>query len=167
MRKLIGKGSFSKAYQTGENSVELVSTCPTKECYALFSEGNSFAPILERDYQKEDTYKMPLYPKMRAPKQQLNEDGYRVYKALRTLCARNYFDFCEKVNTLDTLSEQEKEEICFLAGDVCNAVDPQDLGFEISPRNITHDEQGNLIMLDCFFCTKTLAQIWNKKLTYR
>lgn len=50
MRKLIGRGTFSKAYQTGESTVELVTTCPAKECYAMFSQGNPFAPQIERDY---------------------------------------------------------------------------------------------------------------------
>lgn len=166
MRKLIGKGTFSKAYQVSEDTVELVSTCPTKECYAMFSDGNPFAPAIERDYNQENTYRMPLYPKVRAPKRQLNERAYLVYKTLRNVdLVKGYQDFCAQINARSALTEEEKENIISLAGDVCNAVDCRDMCFEISPRNITHDGDGNLILLDCFFCLSALKE--HRKLTIR
>lgn len=157
MYKLIGKGAFTKAYQISETEVEIISKCPAKECYALFSQGNPFAPKIERNYDKENAFLMPLYAKVKAPKKQLNARAYEVYKEIRTFgwdCT--YYNFVKEVEISVFLSEEEKENIISLAGDVCNGIDPENMRFEISPRNISCDEEGNLIMLDCFFCAKTL-----------
>lgn len=159
MRVLIGKGHFSKAYLIEENVVELISRCSTKECYVLFSSGNPLAPIIERTYVDDNlsegflSYKMPLYPKVRAPKKQLNQKSYKLYQELRKL-SNSYFsgyhEFCFLVSSI-SIDEEDKENVMSLAGDVCNTVDCDNMGFEISPRNISHDENGNLVMLDCFF----------------
>ena len=166
-RKLIGRGDFTKAYQVSDTQVEVVTVCPAKECYALFSKGNPFAPTIEKlDYLEsgESVYLMPLYAKVRAPKKELNEDCYKIYKALRgiTCFGMTYQKYISKVGALG-LSEEVTEYLCDLAGDVCNAIDTQDLGFEISPRNIAVGEGGQLIMLDCFFCRKVLAKIQGRK----
>lgn len=162
-RKLIGKGAFTKAYQISETEVEVITTCPAKECYAMFSHGNPFAPVIARNYEKDNAYLMPLYPKVKAPKKQLNTRSYEIYQCLRTLKYEcyfkhfgDYYGFVKAIEKVDCLTEQEKEDIISLAGDVCNAISPEDMRFEISPRNISHDSEGNLIMMDCFFCVKTL-----------
>lgn len=157
-RKLIGKGAFTKAYQVGENEVEVHSFCPAKECYAMFSQGKQFAPVIER--KETNVYKMPLYPKVRAPSRDLNPRSYAVYKKLRFLFkytreSLDYYNFCKYVNMTD-LEPSDKESLIDLASDVCNAIDCKELRFEISPRNISHDKDGNLIMLDCFFSIATL-----------
>jgi len=165
MRKLIGKGTFTKVYQISETEVEVITTCPTKEMYAMFSQGRMFAPKVTRNYDKENAYFMPLYPKVKAVKKQLNEHAYNVYRALQEIhtdiwknCKGDtgYHRFCHIVEKSTRLTEEEKENIIDLAGDVCNNMDPDDMRFEISPRNITFDEQGNLILLDCFFSSKVL-----------
>lgn len=167
MRKLIGKGSFTKAYQIDEDKVEVVSICPAKECYAMFSQGNTFAPVIEKIDHRDDgysVYHMPLYPKVTAPKKQLNKAAYSIYQTLRSISGKfgmNYNLFCEEVEATD-LEEDVKEEILSLVSDVCNAIDCFDMGFEISPRNITTDKDGNLIMLDCFFSRKLLKTTWTK-----
>lgn len=161
MRKLIGKGTFTKAYQVSETEVEIVSICPAKECYAMFSQGNTFAPAIEKIDYREDgfsVYSMPLYPKVTAPKKQLNTESYKIYQALRTISGQwkmTYNKFVEQVEALD-ISEEAKESIIEIASDVGNGIDCDDMGFEISPRNISTDNNGNLIMLDCFFSRKLL-----------
>jgi hypothetical protein len=161
-RKLIGKGAFSRAYQIGLDQVEVISSCPTKECYAMFSQGNPFAPVIEHIGQKEDKgiFHMPLYPKMKSIKTQFNAEALHVYRELRKLGldTYDYQDFCKKVDKLE-LTEQQKENIVGLAGDVCNTIDCRDMRFEISPRNVSCDSEGNLIMLDCFFCMKQLHKV--------
>jgi hypothetical protein len=167
-RKLIGKGSFTKAYLLNDGTVEVESICPAKECYALFSKGNSFAPIIDRtDYLDSGVcvYKMPLYPKCRAPKRELNTTAYKVYTELRKLScqfAMTYNKFTAAVEAL-SLEEDTKEEIISLAGDVANAIDCNDMGFEISPRNISYTAEGGLVMLDCFFSRKLLHSIAQAK----
>lgn len=166
MRKLIAKGTFTKVYQISETQVEVVTTCPTKEAYAMFSQGNPFAPKVERDYNKENTFIMPLYPKIRSPKKQLNPHGYHIYTTLRAIHGEiwtnvkgetGYHRFCHFVEKNTRLTEEEKQNIIDLAGDVAQTMyDADDMRFEISPRNITCDAEGNLIMLDCFFSSKLL-----------
>jgi len=162
MRKLIGKGSFTKAYQISETEVEIVTICPAKECYAMFSQGNTFAPKIEKIDYREDgfsVYSMPLYPKVTAPKKQLNSEAYNTYSILRTIAntyAIDYYKFIEAVEASE-LDEDTKEAVCELCSDACNGIDPMDVGFEISPRNITTDDKGNLIMLDCFYSRKLLS----------
>jgi len=162
MRKLIGKGAFTRAYQIGHDKVEVVTICPAKECYAMFSQGNPLAPVIESVTTTDEgkrVYHMPLYPKMRAYTKQLNARGLHIYRELRKLelNADSYNRFCNMVDNL-SLTEDEKDNIKSLAGDVCNAIDCHNLRFEISPRNIACDPKGNLVMLDCFFCIKTLCK---------
>lgn len=161
MRKLIGKGAFTKAYQVSETEVEIVTVCPAKECYAMFSQGNTFAPKIEKIDYREDgfsVYSMPLYPKVTAPKKQLNTQAYAIYTTLREIgntYAIDYYKFIEAVEKSE-LEEDIKEAVSELCSDACNGIDPMDMGFEISPRNITTDDKGNLIMLDCFYSRKLL-----------
>lgn len=161
MRKLIGKGTFTKAYQVGETEVEIVSICPAKECYAMFSQGNTFTPVIEKVDYREDgfsVYSMPLYPKVTAPKKQLNAKAYTIYTTLKAISGQynmTYYKFVEAVEA-SNLEEEDKESIIEIAGDVGNGIDCDDMGFEVSPRNITTDNNGNLIMLDCFFSRKLL-----------
>jgi len=154
MRKLIGRGAFSKAYQIGLNEVELISSCPSKECYAMFAQGNPLCPVIEK--KDFDSYKMPLYPKVRSIKQ-LNDNGQLIYKELSKLSGNcdDLYDFLKKVDCL-AIDDDQKEQIKELAEIVCNAIDPINLRFEISRRNITHNPDGSIVLLDCFFCIKTL-----------
>lgn len=163
MRKLIGKGAFTRAYQIDVNKVEVVSVCPAKECYAMFSQGNPFAPVIE--VVDTGVFHMPLYPKMKAFTRQLNAESLHIYRQLRTLMGNydwnpSYNTFCRDVEALD-IPTQAKKDIQSLAGDVCNGIDCNNLRFEISPRNISCDAAGNLVMLDCFFCIKTLGKVKN------
>lgn len=168
MRKLIDKGAFTKAYQIAEDKVEILTICPAKEAYALFSQGNKFAPIIEKvDYldSGESVYHMPLYPKVTAPKKQLNKEAYAVYQALRKIsgsCSMTYYRFIEEIEA-SNINEDDKEEIISLISDACNAIDTMDMGFEISPRNISVTETGDLIMLDCVFSRRVLRSTFNKK----
>lgn len=166
-QSLIGQGSFTKAYLNADGTVKIISKCPAKECYALFSQGRPFAPEIETvelliDDDGNSEYRMPFYEKMKAPKRQLNERSYIVYKELRSIFNNsvmlNYYRFVDKVDHSSILNEDEKESIIMLAGDVGNAIDPNDMRFEISPRNVTSDKDGNLILVDCFFSTKLLKQ---------
>lgn len=166
MKKLIGKGAFSRAYQVSENKVELHSTCPAKECYALFSQDNPLSPVIEKEgfnRNGKPVYIMPLYPKVKAPKKQLNKKSYSLYKSLKDAfnCSTiaDYYWFYSVTQQLasdNKISIQDMENLQSLADSVGNAIDPKDMRFEISPRNITHDENGNLVLLDCFFSLKTL-----------
>ncbi len=152
MRKLIGKGTFTKAYQVADDTVEIVTKCPTKECYAMFSQHNPLAPKIERT-NTNGIFKMPLYPKVKAPKKQLKEEHYALYRILsgHRFSGIHYHAFVKEVESHPDISEQDKENIVELAGDVCNGIDPMNMRFEISPRNISATPEGDLVMMDCFF----------------
>lgn len=168
MKKLIGRGLFSKAYQISDDMVELVSICMAKEAIAMFAQGNRFAPIIERvDFtdKGESVYHMPLYPKVTAPKKQLNQKAYDLYKTLREFSGcgdMTYYRFVDLVEG-SGLDAETQEDIISLAGDVANGIDPMKLGFEISPRNITTNQDGDLILLDTFFCKTACARLHTEK----
>ena len=168
MKKLIGRGLFSKAYQIADDRVELVSVCMSKEAIAMFAQGNKFAPIIERvdcTDNGESVYHMPLYPKVTAPKKQLNQKAYSIYMELRQFSCRsdmNYYRFVELVEG-SNLDDETKENIISFAGDVSNGIDPAKMGFEISPRNITITPEGDLILLDVFFCRGAVIRARTEK----
>lgn len=169
MKKLIGKGAFSKAYLRDDGQVEVHSTCMAKECYALFSQDNPLAPMISKhDTSRNGTpvYLMPFYPRMRKPSAQLNPQALGLYKALRKLFNESYgLDYYKLTKGLQaladagTISATDAENVASLASDVGNGIDPSTMRFEISPRNVSCDDQGNLILLDCFFCSKALFNL--------
>lgn len=106
---------------------------------------------------------MPLYPKIRAASKQLNAKSYQLYKELRQIeSGINYYKFTKVIEEHPRISEKDKENINSLASDVCNGIDPEKMRFEISPRNISCDKDGNMVMMDCFFCLKTLINSKSK-----
>lgn len=157
--KLIGKGSFTKAYLLPDGqTVKLVTNDPCKECAAMFAPVSPIFPILECDgYEGEKrVYRMKYYPKQKSLKKALTARDYRFYKYLRKVafsswgCEDPYLShFKEKLNEI--IPTEFAEEI--LA--ICEYIDAlnnygDDMKFEISPRNVAVDN-GKLILLDCFF----------------
>ena len=66
---MIGRGSFTKCYLVDENNVLLKTTCPTKEAYYMFSQGNPLAPVIN-DVSwkgKEWHVRMPYYRRVIRP----------------------------------------------------------------------------------------------------
>ena len=53
--------------------------------------------------------------------------------------------------------DNEKEAILEAIDAMCNY--GSDVSFEISPRNIAADKDGNLILLDCFFIKSQLSNV--------
>lgn len=160
-RKLLGRGAFTTAFQISETVAEIKTTCPAKECYAMFSQGNPLAPVIEH-VDSTDThriYHMPVYAKILSAKKQLNPAAYKLYTELSKISCTviDYYDFIKSLDVLD-LTEEDKENVIELTNDVANGINPENFGFEISRRNIAANENGDLIMLDCFFCRKTLQK---------
>lgn len=156
--KLIGKGAFTKAYLLESGRVQLHSCCPIKECMAAgwFPESKLF-PVL--DLIDSGVYEMEYLTRVTAPKRQLNENSYKLYKALQRVFGEycmNYFEIYKSLEKhLNGFTELEE---ILEALDACSNFGTE-LGFEISPRNISVDEEGNLIMADCFFHRPTLRKV--------
>lgn len=150
--KLIGIGAFTKAYLLDNGRVQLNSCCPIKEVMACgwFPESYLF-PKLE--LVDTETYIMEFLPRVKAPKKQLNERAYKLYKLLQTTVGYDYFTLYNwfEIN----LSGWDEQEVILEALDACSNFGTE-IGFEISPRNISTDENGNLIMADCFYHKPTL-----------
>ena len=160
--KIIGKGQFSTAYQY-KAVVYIKSQDPVKECMALFPINSSFFPKVSLSDLPEFDYKMPLYNKVRAPKRQLNDRSLLIYQELRGLFTQNCFDYNKKESGYTKWfvlfsgiksSVSVKNALIDAIGNLSNYGD--DIGFEISPRNIAATKSGNLILLDCFFIKSAL-----------
>jgi len=162
--KLIGKGTFSKVYRKGdENVVAVHSTDPAKECMSLgfFPDSRLFPKITRVSVGEECTlYTMAYYPKVRAPKKVLNTRDYELYRLLRDISSLIPCD-SERYNTYMTLFDAIPDKFAAERKDLVEALTAlsnygQDIGFEISPRNISATADGDLILLDCFFFVQAL-----------
>lgn len=172
--KLIGKGTFTKAYllECG-TSVFLESTCPIKECMSLgwFPESTLF-PEIERldDIEKQSkivyTYKMEFYPKPLSLKTELEPREYLLYQELRKLKItppmNRHLLFNEWHKAFNSLPDEFRleSEILREALDACGNFG-SDIAFEISPRNV-RVKNGKLILLDCFFSVSKLNETRSK-----
>lgn len=159
MRKLIGKGAFTKAYLV-DNHVELDSCCPIKECMAWgwFPDSPLFPKI---EWIEHGKYRMKYYPHVSSLKQNLDPDQWEIYKTLRNFGYRSFANISEAmfewIKIFETLENKELSATLIKAIEACGNYGT-DVGFEISPRNVAVDN-GKLILLDVFFSISTLRKI--------
>jgi len=173
--KSIGYGSFTKAYTSDSHEgVILVSWDKVREIQALgfFPESPLF-PIVQwagdelnthmlnrtRNTRPCETYLMPYYGKVTAPKKQLNNQAYQIYKVLRRIASTNN---CHGYNKLFKLFDNAPLPIDVKNAllDALNGLSDYgaDICFEISPRNISISDSGGLVLRDCFFFKHQLAE---------
>lgn len=163
----IGQGAFSSVYRQGNSQeVLIVSKGHVKECMALGGFPKSrFFPNVKRvnDIQGESSYRMKFYPKVAAPKKELQPKDYELYKALRALpCAfgdnrqDGYSHWRKQFKALPDKFKAAKRALIGALEALTNY--GSDICFEISPRNITRTATGRLILLDCFFIH---SQLWS------
>ena len=165
--KLIGKGSFTKAYLNESGKVILKTSDPVKECMALGWFPNSkLFPKME--YLESGVYSMEYLGKTpKALKSELRPRQYRLYKALRDvfngglgLCGVQsndlYYHWCSVFSDLPSEFNKEKESLLMALDTLVNF--GPDIAFEISPRNI-RVKNGFLVLLDCFFLRSELNKV--------
>ena len=172
MKKLIGKGSFTKAYLLESGKVELRSCDPVKECMALWGFGDSYLwPIVERvDYE---VYVMSYFPKTPSLKNSLEPRQYQLYNALRKLKPYINFKWSCKIQdweysdhwrkqfeSLPPDFEEEKQALLEAVDSLANY--GKDIQFEISPRNV-RAVNGKICLLDCFFFVSQLQLVNSRK----
>lgn len=151
----LGKGFFSAVFKESPSTVLVVSDDPAKECLALgWMPDSSLLPTIERlEYGIEglSLYRMPLYNTFRAPKRHLNKKGYSQYSDFLSL--RWKIASCQKNWDLISILEEIPTDNAYLLSQCIDSMSSytDQCGFEISPRNIASDKDGNLILLDCFF----------------
>lgn len=156
--KLIGRGAFSRVYRQGDSdTVTIVSSCYAKECQALWHECEyDRVPSLTRiDYTSDGKgiYTMPYMPRPRSLKSALLPEERELYKALRELSRE--VSYTTSLHDLYAIF-RGYPFITNMLDSLCNY--GEDIGFEISPRNVTALD-GRLILLDCFFMKNQLREI--------
>lgn len=165
--KLIGKGSFTKAYVQDNGKVLLKSIDPIKECMASgwFPEHRLFPSVEMVD---EGMYEMQYYAKVTSLKQNLSSEDWALYKELKALydayeAPTDKYDGYSSWYTVFSSSElpEEIKEVLLEALDACSNIG-SDIMFEISARNVAVDN-GRLVLLDCFFQTSMLEQVRKSK----
>lgn len=173
--KLIGRGMFSRVYQSdevGSDHVIILSNDRAKEALSFNWHDNETGifPTLEKvDYTGDFfVYTQKFYPRIRAWKKALDADQYRLYCDLKEVfndtCmnVKNEYDrYYMLYNAFDKspIREDYKQDILSMIDSLANF--GADIGFEISPRNIAI-ENGKLILLDCFFFTTDLLKARKK-----
>lgn len=156
--KLIGKGTFTRAYLLPDGeTVKLVTNDPCKECAAMFAPDSPIFPKLECDgYEGEKrVYRMKYYPKVKSLKNSLTPRDYRLYGLLRKVTLSLWGPDAYLAKFIDKVEEILPEEFANEKEAIREHVDAlnnygDDMKFEISPRNVAVDN-GKLILLDCFF----------------
>ena len=114
--KLIGKGSFSKVYDNGDNTVTIKTKDWTKEALALWVDNDRFPAIERVEYDEISTYKMKKFDKVKAIKRDLNDYDYALYTYLRkNVCVSNYaynedHDYSKLYELFSNMPEGFKED---------------------------------------------------------
>lgn len=169
MKKLIGKGAFTKAYLLESGKVELHSCDPVKECMALCGFGDSYLwPSIEQ--VDNEVYTMDYLPKTPSLKNSLELRQYQLYTALRKLKPLLSFGLLREWEYLDHWRKQfeslpvefEEEKQALLEAVYSLGNYGQDIQFEISPRNV-RAVNGKLCLLDCFFFVSQLKLVNSRK----
>lgn len=162
--KKIGKGTFSNVYLKSDNkTVFIKSVCLIKECMALgwFPNSRLFPKLKRVGCQ---CYEMKYYPRVKSLKQALKPSQYLSYKQLREAWKGMPY-ISSRHNSLDTWRDTfEKLENKRLSKIMLEALDGcanygNNIGFEISPRNVAVTESGNLILLDVFYDRDKLIKV--------
>lgn len=174
--KRIGRGLFTNAYLHDEGHVVLNSCDSTKEALALgyvTETTHVKLPEIEREEygvrrNKQglivSRYKMPYYEPVRSVAKQLNDEAREIYNELDWMFNKNWIvpnttkshpfkgDLYSTIGDTD-IPQEYKEELWSIIDDLRNF---GDVGFEISRRNISATENGDLIFRDCFFIVSEL-----------
>lgn len=169
MKKLIGRGAFSRAYllEDGE-TVEIISRDNVKECAAVFGLADSeYFPKITRidsNYPDKQKYRMEYFPKVRSLKNSLSKNDYKLYKELRKIkpvFSKNTYDlpdlWREQFQAISNDFEECKNALLEAIDSLQNY--GHDIGFEISPRNVAV-KNGKLVLLDVFFFRSQLNFKW-------
>lgn len=165
--KLIGRGTFTKAYMWGAKQVLLISEDHIKEAMAhgWFPESRLFPEIKYTETDGE--YIMDYYPRVSSLKNALDPEEYQLYQELRYIFSNrayvanpyDLYHYWYEVFGEYPFSHSEAEDIREALQEALNACGNwgTDICFEISPRNVAVKD-GKLVLLDCFFIRKQLAK---------
>jgi len=157
-KKLIGKGFFTRCYDTQDGRVELHTFCNIKPAYAEWGVGDGrLFPVMEKIDTRYDRYDNAIsvltckkFPKVSSLKSALKPAHYALYRTLKSIAYRNVstHDFYRAVKDSKSIHHAYKTDILTAIDDIHNYA--SFVGVEISPRNVAVDG-GRLVLLDIFF----------------
>lgn len=166
--KMIGKGAFTRAYLMSSGRVLLKSCCPIKECMSMgwFPDSPLFPVLLQVD---TGVYEMDYYPKQRSLKNSLQPEHWQTYKTLKAAYYQGRLNLPKNIhdtyqhwyNVFEQYLDGELQETMLEALGAC-ANYGSDIGFEISPRNVAVNSDGELVLLDVFFSRSKLKEVRRK-----
>ena len=149
----IGKSKKTKCYVDPCNGskVILISTDPIKE--AMSEVSDKMVHFRGVEYVARGVYRMERLVVQQSLFPRLNVQAIDLYRALRK-CSQsgqctNYTTTYRTLAPIGVDFPKAWEEIEHILGWVSNW--SYDIRFEISPRNVSADAQGNLILLDVFY----------------
>lgn len=161
--KLIGKGAFSKVYELGERHVLIHSRDMQK---AFISEqGQGMFKMPEMELVRDDSelpykegyrwYVSPRYRKVRAFTKELKPEDVALYRQLREIQTKWWSGYSQIKGAFNAAGLFKLADV---VEELANYINTDHLRFEISPRNIALDANGDLVLLDCFYCIEALNQ---------
>lgn len=161
--KLIGKGAFSRVYELGDTQVLIHSNDMQKAFISEQGQGMFKMPEMKLVWDDSELpykegyrwYISPRYSKVRAFTKELKPEDVALYRQLRAIYSEGYTDYFQLREAFNTVGLFELADV---VEEMCNYIDPDHLRFEISPRNIALDADGDMVLLDCFYCIKALNQ---------
>ncbi len=152
----LGSGAFTRAFRHEDGDVILYSACNAKECMSLgWFPTHRLIPELRRvgtqTYCMRYLHKLPNKADL---KPQAAED-LRVLRAVEREwceypCPVNRVSILEVLRECITKRGEHLTELLLECVDAMTSYTSQ-VGFECPRRNLRVDDDGNLIMLDCFF----------------
>ena len=159
--KLIGKGAFSRVYELGDTQVLIHSNDMQKAFISEQGQGMFKMPEMGRVWDDEGLpykegyawYISPRYSKVRAFTKELKLEDVALYRQLRVIYSEGYAGYFQLKGAFNTAGLFELVDV---VEEICNYIDPDHLQFEISPRNIALDANGDMVLLDCFYCIEAL-----------
>lgn len=161
--KLVGKGTFTRAYLRPDNMVQLDSCCPIKEVIALdwFPDTPLFPKMEKLGQARREgyyLYLMEYYPKPTGGlKKNLDPDQYAIYQELRRLEHHPLNGYRDIVKAFQHIKDEQLRETMLDAATASSNVG-EDIAFEISPRNVAVKD-GKLILLDVFYNISMCAKV--------
>lgn len=153
--KQIGNGYFTTAYIDSSNRVYLKTTDPIKECMANSFPNSSYFPKVKHSLVDCFEYEMKYYDKVVSPKRDLSGKSYLIYKELRDIFKGGMYEpsYDTWYKSFKRIKSSKGVKLALLEALDQISNYSQNIGFEISPRNIKRTDKGNIILLDCFFLT--------------
>lgn len=170
----IAKGQFTNVYEHSDPSkVYILTVDPTKDCYQIFDcvlfpklvyLDTVTSPKSLRKYNEDArVYEGDKLSRCTNQKLITNKEELSIYKQLLAYGHAHSYTRIAKMFESIECSKVYKEELLYGLSCVINFVEPDDLCFEISRRNVMLTSEGRLVLNDILFDAKTMNKRWSSR----